>query len=77
MLSDDLKQIRRERDFIYKILSRYLNKMSQWKWNDEIDLNKSITYIDYLNMEQLKKEIEILNKKGQIIVRKIYENGGY
>ena len=35
----------------------------------------NINYIDYLNMQQLKKEIDDLDNQGQKIVREMYNNG--
>jgi len=61
-LAYELKKIQNEIDFIYKnILSHMLEKMFVGK----------ITYIDYLNMEYWKYEINNLNDRCKIIVHKI------
>lgn len=74
-LSVELKKVQNYRKYLYNISGNFLDKMSQWGWNSEIDWNKSITYIDYLNIQQLKKEIDDLDNQGKKIVREMYNNG--
>lgn len=66
MLYNKLKEIQRQRKLRYKICKQYLCKMS----NNDYD--NSLSLIDYLNMVQIKKEIDLLNQKGNWIVKKIY-----
>lgn len=64
MLRDDLKEVQRKREYIYKILSQYRYKMG---------MCELMTLNDYFNMIHLLGEIEILNKEGGRIVRQITE----
>lgn len=57
----ELKKLQKRRDFLYKISNQYLDKL----------FVGNLSYIDYLNMEELKKEIKLLNKKGNEITKKI------
>ena len=66
MLRDDLKKVQNQRNFIFKILIHYLDKMG----NKEL-----MTLNDYLAMTQLKKEIKDLNKHGLSLVKQIHEGG--
>lgn len=64
-LSVELKKVQNYRKYLYKINGYFLDKMSLG----------NINYIDYLNMQQLKKEIDDLDNQGQKIVREMYNNG--
>lgn len=65
MLRDKLSEIQNRRKFIYKILRQYLDKMG----NKEM-----MSLIDYLNMIENEREIEMLNIQGKTIVREIANN---
>lgn len=64
-LSVELKKVQNYRKYLYKISRCFLDKMSLG----------NINYIDYLNMQQLKKEISDLDNQGKKIVREMYNNG--
>jgi len=66
MLYNKLREIQRQRKLRYKMFEQYLYKMS----NNDYD--NSLSLIDYFNMVQIKKEIDLLNQKGNWIVKKIY-----
>ena len=65
MLRNELKEIQKKRAFCYKMLQQFSNKMSY---------KQMITYIDYLNINQLLNEIDGLNEKGSKIVYEIHKN---
>lgn len=64
MLSDDLKKLQMRRDFYYKISHQFLDKMS----------NGTMNLIDYFNMVQIKKEIDMNVDECKLIVREIWGN---
>lgn len=61
MLKDDLKKVQKTRKIYYNMQKYFLNKL----------FYGTLTYIDYVNMCNIKKEIEKLNKQGCKIVKQI------
>lgn len=61
MLRDDLKEVQNTKQIYYNMQKYFLNKL----------FDNTLTYIDYVNMCNIKKEIEKLNKKGSEIVKQI------
>ena len=71
-LKNDLKENQRKRKLIYQYNKQYLDIMGNYQ-SILNNIECRINYIDYLNMQENKKEIERLVNIGSEIVKKLYE----
>lgn len=73
-LSSELKKLQNQRNIYYKMSRYFLDKMSynSLLHNDDVEIRNRMSYIDYLNMVQIKKRIEENINESKILVRKIW-----
>ena len=73
-LCSELKLLQNQRKEYYKMNKNFLDKMcyNSLVHNDEKEIMKRMSYIDYLNMVQIKKRIEENINESKILVRKIW-----
>lgn len=74
LLSSELKELQNQRNIYYKMSRYFLDKMSynSLLHNDDVEIRNRMSYIDYLNMVQIKKRIEENINESKILVRKIW-----